>query len=166
VATKGALLRHRVAPGYEASAVLKVEGLVKRFGGFTALSNVSFKIAAGEIVGLIGPNGSGKSTIFNVLSGNLVPTGGTIEFLGRQIAGLPAYRIINAGIGRTFQIPRPFKRLSLFENVAVAGYYGQGQVSRTKALRASRSSSSPRHLPPVRSCCWPTNASADWTRPR
>jgi branched-chain amino acid transport system ATP-binding protein len=117
--------------------VLKVEGLVKRFGGFTALSNVSFTIEQGEIVGLIGPNGSGKSTIFNVIAGNAVPTSGTIEFLGRQIAGLPAYAIINAGIGRTFQIPRPFKRLSLFENVAVAGYYGRGQVSRVEAHEAA-----------------------------
>jgi branched-chain amino acid transport system ATP-binding protein len=117
--------------------VLKVEGLVKRFGGFTALSNVSFAIETGEIVGLIGPNGSGKSTIFNVVAGNLAPTSGTIEFLGRHIAGLPVHAIINAGIGRTFQIPRPFKRLSLRENVAVAGYYGRGQVSRAKAHEAA-----------------------------
>jgi branched-chain amino acid transport system ATP-binding protein len=117
--------------------VLKVEGLVKRFGGFTALSNVSFAIEPGEIVGLIGPNGSGKSTIFNVIAGNLAPTSGTIKFLGRPIAGLPAHAIINAGIGRTFQIPRPFKRLSLFENVAVAGYYGRGQVSRAEAYEAA-----------------------------
>jgi len=116
--------------------VLKVEGLVKRFGGFTAVSNVSFKVDAGEILGLIGPNGSGKSTVFNVLSGTLAPTSGSIKFLGREIIGLPAHRIAHGGIGRTFQIPRPFKRLSLLENVAVAGYYAR-QLSRAKALETA-----------------------------
>jgi branched-chain amino acid transport system ATP-binding protein len=113
--------------------VLEVSGLIKRFGGFTAVSNVSFNVAEGEILGLIGPNGSGKSTIFNLLSGTLAPTGGSIRFLGRELGGLPPYRIINQGIGRTFQIPRPFKRLSLFENVALAGYYGHGRHSRAQA---------------------------------
>ena len=106
--------------------MLSVEGLFKRFGGFTAVNNVSFKVEAGEILGLIGPNGSGKSTIFNMLSGTLAPSAGSILFQGREIGGTPPHRIINAGIGRTFQIPRPFKRLSIFENVALAGFYGQG----------------------------------------
>jgi branched-chain amino acid transport system ATP-binding protein len=117
--------------------VLEVSGLIKRFGGFTAVSNISFNVGEGEILGLIGPNGSGKSTIFNLLSGTLAPTGGSIRFLGHEIGGLPPYRIINQGIGRTFQIPRPFKRLSLFENVALAGYYGQGQPSRAAAFEAA-----------------------------
>ncbi len=105
--------------------MLEVAGLVKRFGGFTAVNNVSFKVDQGEILGLIGPNGSGKSTIFNMLSGTFPPTSGSIRFQGREIGGTPPHAIINAGIGRTFQIPRPFKRLSMFENVALAGYYGQ-----------------------------------------
>ncbi len=117
--------------------MLEVSGLVKRFGGFTAVSNVSFKVDQGEILGLIGPNGSGKSTIFNLLSGTLRPTAGAIRFMGQDIGGLPPHRIINRGIGRTFQIPRPFKRLSLFENVALAGYYGQGQISRASAFAAA-----------------------------
>jgi branched-chain amino acid transport system ATP-binding protein len=117
--------------------VLEVSGLVKRFGGFTAVNNVSFKVDPGEIVGLIGPNGSGKSTIFNVLSGTLAPTRGSIVFAGNEIAGLPPHRIINRGIGRTFQIPRPFRRLSLFENVALAGFYGQGRHSRATADAAA-----------------------------
>jgi branched-chain amino acid transport system ATP-binding protein len=117
--------------------VLEVSGLIKRFGGFTAVSNISFNVGQGEILGLIGPNGSGKSTIFNLLSGTLAPTAGSIRFLGHEIGGLPPYRIINQGIGRTFQIPRPFKRLSLFENVALAGYYGQGQPSRARAFDAA-----------------------------
>src|SRR5437016_4358769 len=113
--------------------MLSVEGLVKRFGGFTAVSNVSFKVDQGEILGLIGPNGSGKSTIFNMLSGTFPPTAGSITFDGHEIAGLAPHRIINRGIGRTFQIPRPFRRLSIFENVALAGYYGQDRHSEAKA---------------------------------
>jgi branched-chain amino acid transport system ATP-binding protein len=113
--------------------VLVVKGLIKRFGGFTAVNDVSFKVDKGEILGLIGPNGSGKSTIFNMLSGTFRPTAGSILFEGHEIAGLPPHKIINRGMGRTFQIPRPFRRLSIFENVALAGYYGQGGHSRAKA---------------------------------
>jgi len=114
--------------------VLEVAGLSKRFGGFTAVSNVSFSVDQGEILGLIGPNGSGKSTIFNMLSGMMAPTAGSIRFEGREIAGQPPHRIINLGIGRTFQIPRPFRRLSLFDNVVLAGYFGQGRHSRANAF--------------------------------
>jgi len=117
--------------------VLSVEGLTKRFGGFTAVSNVSFGVEQGEILGLIGPNGSGKSTIFNMLSGALVPNSGSIRFEGREIGGQPPHRIINLGLGRTFQIPRPFRRLSIVENVALAGFYGQGRASRSAAFEAA-----------------------------
>ena len=117
--------------------MLEVRDLVKRFGGFTAVNNVSFTVDQGEILGLIGPNGSGKSTIFNLLSGTLAPTAGSIRFHGREIAGRPPHRIINQGIGRTFQIPRPFRRLSLFENVVLAGFYGRGRHSRARAFEAA-----------------------------
>ena len=117
--------------------MLAVHGLTKRFGGFTAVSNVSFVVDKGEILGLIGPNGSGKSTIFNMLSGALVPNGGSIRFEGREIAGQAPHRIVNLGVGRTFQIPRPFRRLSILENVVLAGFYGQGRRSRTKAFEAA-----------------------------
>jgi branched-chain amino acid transport system ATP-binding protein len=117
--------------------VLEVTGLVKRFGGFTAVANVSFKVGQGEILGLIGPNGSGKSTIFNMLSGTLAPTAGSIRFEGREIAGTAPHSIINRGVGRTFQIPRPFRRLTIFENVALAGFYGQGRHSRARAFEAA-----------------------------
>jgi len=117
--------------------VLTVSGLVKRFGGFTAVNNVSFEVEQGEILGLIGPNGSGKSTIFNMLSGTLVPSAGSINFDGVEIAGLAPHRIINRGVGRTFQIPRPFHRLSIFENVVLAGFYGQGSRSRARAEEAA-----------------------------
>ena len=117
--------------------MLSVAGLTKRFGGFTAVNDVSFAVQPGEIVGLIGPNGSGKSTIFNMLAGALVPNAGSIRFEGRELAGLPPYRIINLGIGRTFQIPRPFHRLSLVENVLLSGFYGQGRRSRARAFEAA-----------------------------
>ena len=117
--------------------MLIVDGLVKRFGGFTAVDNVSFKVEPGEILGLIGPNGSGKSTIFNMLSGTFAPTAGSIRLEGTEVAGLAPYRIINRGIGRTFQIPRPFRRLTLFENVLLAGHYGQGGQGRAKASAAA-----------------------------
>ena len=117
--------------------MLTVEGLTKRFGGFTAVQDVSFQVEKGEILGLIGPNGSGKSTIFNMLSGNLAPNRGSIRFEGREIAGQPPHLITNLGIGRTFQIPRPFHRLSIRDNVVLAGYYGQGRHSRARAFEAA-----------------------------
>ena len=116
--------------------MLVVDGLTKRFGGFTAVNNVDFQVEKGEIVGLIGPNGSGKSTIFNMLAGNLKPNAGTIQFEGREIGGLPPHIICGMGIGRTFQIPRPFKRLTILENAALAGFYGHGGgVSKSQAWR-------------------------------
>jgi len=117
--------------------VLQVEGLTKRFGGFTAVHDVSFRVEAGEILGLIGPNGSGKSTIFNMLSGHLAPNRGSIRFEGREIAGQPPHLITNLGVGRTFQIPRPFHRLSIRDNVVLAGFYGQGRHSRARAFEAA-----------------------------
>jgi branched-chain amino acid transport system ATP-binding protein len=120
--------------------MLNVRGLTKVFGGFTAVNRISFDVAQGEILGLIGPNGSGKSTTFNLLAGALAPTAGSINFLGREIAGQAAFRVAHLGIGRTHQIPRPFRRLSLLENVALAAYYGQAQrPSREQAFEQARS---------------------------
>ena len=115
--------------------MLAVRQLTKRFGGFTAVNGVSFEVAKGEILGLIGPNGSGKSTIFNMISGTLRPTEGSIHLDGREIGGMPPARVCHLGIGRTFQIPRPFRRLSIRENVTLAAYFGQNSsVSRHKAI--------------------------------
>jgi branched-chain amino acid transport system ATP-binding protein len=114
--------------------MLAVEGLTKRFGGFLAVDRVSFEVREGEILGLIGPNGSGKSTTFNVIAGNLRPTAGSIRFAGAEIGGLAAHAVCRQGIARTFQIPRPFRKLSLRENVALAAYYGEaGGISRVQA---------------------------------
>src|SRR5205814_10100987 len=108
------------------------------FGGFTAVSNVSFEVAEGEILGLIGPNGSGKSTVFNLIAGALKPSAGSVRFRGAEIGSHPAYRVAHAGIGRTYQIPRPFKKLSLLENVALAAFYGaNAKISREKAFEIS-----------------------------
>ena len=114
--------------------MLTVSNLTKRFGGFTAVDHVSFALEQGEILGLIGPNGSGKSTTFNLIAGTLAPTDGNISFLGQEIGGWRPMDVCHLGIARTFQIPRPFKRLSILENVAVAAYYGQnGRVTRQQA---------------------------------
>jgi branched-chain amino acid transport system ATP-binding protein len=85
---------------------------------------VSFTVREGEILGLIGPNGSGKSTTFNLIAGALKPTSGSIVFDGQEIAGRPAHRVCRMGLARTFQIPRPFRKLTLLENVTLAAYYG------------------------------------------
>jgi branched-chain amino acid transport system ATP-binding protein len=102
----------------------------KNFGGLKALSNIDFHVGEKEIVGLIGPNGSGKTTLFNVISGIYKPDGGTILFKDVKIAGRSPYQIAEMGIGRTFQIVRPFLNMSSLENVAVALLYGRRKLGR------------------------------------
>jgi len=109
--------------------VLTVDRLTKQFGGFTALNAVSFEVKEGEILGLIGPNGSGKTTCFNCISGALAATAGSIRFKGGEIAGLTPDAICHRGLARTFQIPRPFRKLSILENVAVAAHFGAARRS-------------------------------------
>src|SRR5688572_28724185 len=104
--------------------MLTVSGLTKQFGGFIALNNVSFETREGEILGLIGPNGSGKTTAFNCISGALVPTAGSVRFRGDELGGLTPDAICHRGMARKFQIPRPFRKLSILENVAVAAHFG------------------------------------------
>jgi branched-chain amino acid transport system ATP-binding protein len=132
--------RHRIGSWQAASAdtvaLLTVSGLCKTFHGFAAVSNVSFEVGEGEILGLIGPNGSGKSTIFNCIAGMYRPTAGSITFAGAEIAGLPADRVCHRGIGRTYQIPRPFRNLTLLENVALSAWFGQhGNTDRASCWR-------------------------------
>jgi branched-chain amino acid transport system ATP-binding protein len=116
--------------------LLAVSGLTKMFDGFTAVSNVSFHVGEGEILGLIGPNGSGKSTTFNCIAGMLPPTAGSIRLNGDEIAGLPANQVCHRGIGRTYQIPRPFRNLTLVENVALSAWFGQqGKADRATCWR-------------------------------
>ncbi len=121
------------------AAILSVNALTKQFGGFTAVNQVSFDLAQGEILGLIGPNGSGKSTTFNVISGLYAPSAGSIKLEGREIGGLTANQICQLGIARTFQIPRPFRRLSLLENATLAAFYGgRERISRAEAEKRAR----------------------------
>src|SRR5215216_5175409 len=107
--------------------MLSVTRLTKRFGGFTALNSVSFEVTQGEILGLIGPNGSGKTTCFNCIAGALAPSAGSIRFRDHEIAGLTPDAVCHRGVARTFQIPRPFRKLSILENVAVAAHFGAQQ---------------------------------------
>lgn len=108
----------------QVGALLQVQDLVKRFGGFTALAGVSFHLQPGEVLGLVGPNGSGKTTCINVISGLYAPDGGTVQYGGRSIGGEKPHSLAKAGINRTFQSPRPFLSLTVRENVELAAHYG------------------------------------------
>jgi branched-chain amino acid transport system ATP-binding protein len=110
----------------DAAPLFEVRKLTKRFRGLTAVSDVSFAMRPREIVGLIGPNGAGKTTIISLISGTLFPTSGEILFEGGRIETLPAYRRARLGIGRTFQVMKPFPGLSVLDNVTVGALFGRG----------------------------------------
>ena len=103
-----------------ASAVLRVEGLSKAFGGVDAVRNVSFTVAAGELVALIGPNGAGKTTCFNLVNGQLAPDAGSVALMGTRIDGMPPRAIARLGVGRTFQVAATFASMTVRENVQLA----------------------------------------------
>jgi branched-chain amino acid transport system ATP-binding protein len=114
--------------------LLELRGITKRFGGLTAVSPVDQDGEAGQIVGLIGPNGAGKSTLLNVIAGVYKPTAGTVRFRGETITGLSPDRACARGISRTFQICRPFPKMSILENVKVAATFGSaGRVTDPEA---------------------------------
>jgi branched-chain amino acid transport system ATP-binding protein len=121
-------------------ALLRVDGLTRRFGGVVAVDGVSFDVAQGEIVGLIGPNGAGKTTVINLLSGLIRPTAGTIVFDGTRLDRLPPHRVTRAGVARTYQNIRLFRGLSALDNVIV------GTHTQTRQPFASRLA----FAPPVR----------------
>ncbi len=102
--------------------ILSVQGVSKAFGGLMAVCGVSFSIRPGQIVGLIGPNGAGKTTLFNVVSGYYAPSQGKVLFQGMDVSGKPPYALAARGIGRTFQVVKPFAGLSVLENVVVASF--------------------------------------------
>jgi branched-chain amino acid transport system ATP-binding protein len=102
------------------SPLLRIEGVTKRFGGFTALDSVSVDIPEGQRFGLIGPNGSGKTTLINCISGAFRPEEGRIVFRREDITALPAFKRTRKGIARSFQIPRPFRSMTVLENLLVA----------------------------------------------
>ena len=102
--------------------LLEVEGVSKRFGGLTAVSEVSFAVSEGQVVGLIGPNGAGKTTLFNLIAGALRPSAGVIRFAGLDISGQKPYKICRHGLCRTFQIVKPFGNLSVIDNVVIGAF--------------------------------------------
>ncbi|MGQ9920433.1 MAG: ABC transporter ATP-binding protein [Desulfobacca sp.] len=105
--------------------ILEVQGVSKRFGGLQALSNVSFTLTPGRILGLIGPNGAGKTTLFNVINGVYAPDSGRVLFRGEDITGRPSYEVAQKGLARTYQVVRPLQELTVRENVMVGACFGR-----------------------------------------
>lgn len=123
------------ASGGRGDVLLNTQGLAKSFRGVKALAGVNVEVRRGEILGLLGPNGSGKSTFINVVSGHYLPTGGSVVFEGRELAGREAHRIAQAGIARTYQIPRPFGHQTVLDNVALAALFGGAGIATPAAAR-------------------------------
>jgi branched-chain amino acid transport system ATP-binding protein len=111
--------------------LLTVEAVGCRFGALWAVNHVSFEVAQGEIVGIIGPNGAGKTTLFNMIAGTLTPSTGRIRFSGQKISGEKSYEVARRGVARTFQIPKPFKQLTVQENVMLSA------LQRHRSLRVA-----------------------------
>ena len=130
----GRLPRRR--PAGTAAPILEVRGLAKSFGGLAAVQDVSFAVREGEILGIIGPNGAGKTTLFNLLNGFLQPDRGQILYGGRDLVGLKPNRICRLGIGRTFQVMRPFPRMSVLQNTVIGAY--AAEASDAAAFRSAR----------------------------
>jgi branched-chain amino acid transport system ATP-binding protein len=107
--------------------MLEITEVDKFFGGFQALKKINLQVEEGEFRGLIGPNGSGKTTLFNVISGVYSASAGQVKFLGQDITGLTPDKICHAGITRSFQIPRPFKEMTVVENVMLGALFGKGR---------------------------------------
>jgi branched-chain amino acid transport system ATP-binding protein len=114
--------------------VLRARGLSRSFGGLRAVHAVDLDLYPGRLLGVIGPNGAGKSTLVNLLTGHLRPTAGTVEIDGRMMTGARPWRIAHAGVARTFQIVKPFRGMTVLDNVAVAALYG----GRRLGIRAAR----------------------------
>ena len=116
-------------------SILRVKKLSKRFGGLTAISELSFELGQGEIMGLIGPNGAGKTTVFNCLSGFHSSDEGEMIFSGKSLAGMQPYQVCQAGLARTFQIVKPFLTISVLDNVMV------GALTRETSIKKAREAS-------------------------
>jgi branched-chain amino acid transport system permease protein len=121
------------AKGANDAPLLEVRGLGKAFKGVQALDDVNLTVYPGEILGLLGPNGSGKSTFINVVTGHYTASAGRIVFEGRELQGLPAHRVAQAGIARTYQIPRPFAHMTVLENVTLVAMFGGAALSHAAA---------------------------------
>jgi branched-chain amino acid transport system ATP-binding protein len=115
--------------------LLEARGLAKRFGGLVAVSEVDLDLDEGRLLGVIGPNGAGKSTLINLITGQLKPTTGTVTIDGRDYTGARPWRIAHAGVARTFQIVKPFRGMTVLDNVALAGLYGPSRLRRPSLAR-------------------------------
>ena len=148
--------------------LLEVAGLRKSFGSIIVADDLDLVVAPGEAVGIIGPNGAGKTTLFNLIAGGLSPGGGTIRFDGHDLAGTPPQRRCRAGIGRTHQIPQPFEKLTVFENLLVGAVHGRHKSEREVAqscgeiLERLGSVEARQHARGLADACW--NASG-WKWP-
>jgi branched-chain amino acid transport system ATP-binding protein len=108
------------------NALLSLRNVSKHYGALTVTDDISFSVRAGETLGILGPNGAGKTTLFNLISGDTRADSGTVEFDGHEIGAMAPYRRCVAGIGRSYQVPRPFGNMTVFENLLVAATYGAG----------------------------------------
>jgi len=115
------------------TALLSVDGVSKRFRGLLAVDNVSFEVPEGSIFALIGPNGAGKTTLFNMIAGEFSPNGGMIHFAGERIDGLASDKVCQRGIGRTFQLVRPFPALTVEVNVMIGALLRSADVDKARA---------------------------------
>ena len=115
------------------TALLVVKNVTQMFGALRAVNSANFTIREGELVGLIGPNGAGKSTLYNLIAGAITPTEGTILFNGREITGWKPYQAAKAGVARTFQIPKPYRNMSVVDNVALSALMHHGSVAEARA---------------------------------
>jgi len=120
----------------ESAPLLRLENVTKRFGGLVAVNEVNLEVRHGELFAIVGPNGAGKTTLFNIINGVFIPDEGHIFFEGEDITTLPVYRKAPLGIGRTFQIPRPFPAATVRENIAIGAMFGTlaGKVSVDEAM--------------------------------
>src|SRR6185437_10912704 len=116
------------------SALLEIRNVSRSFGSARAVDGVSFEVQQGELLGLIGPNGAGKSTLFNLVAGVLSPTSGEILLDGRSVTGWKPHAIARTGVARTFQIPKPYRQLSVVENVMMSAFLREKSISGARSL--------------------------------
>ena len=125
-------------PTGTSEAVLEINGLTRAFGGLIAVNGIDLTVKRGEIVGLLGPNGSGKTTALNLISGVLRPDSGSIRLIGREIAGMPAFRIARLGLARTFQLVRVLNGMTCTENVQAGLAFHATPLGRAATLQAAQ----------------------------